>query len=165
MIKVPTHKSLVSLPRVEENEVAYVEKENRYFKYVNKIWEPVEPEGVLSFGNVYDMNKQIIAQMSDFTTEKTLEAVQTIKNYDQQFSEAKFFMLLCNELKYYTVFVKDNGQYEMSEEVIACAAELGKLKSVELAENGAVEIWVHPEDDDPHVLYFFNYDAGVVICQ
>ena len=36
MIKVPTNKSLVALPRVEENEVAYVEKENRYFKYINK---------------------------------------------------------------------------------------------------------------------------------
>lgn len=164
MIKVPTHKSLVALPRVEENEVAYVEKENRYFKYVNKVWEPVEPEGTLSLGNVYDMNKQIISQMPILNKEKIKEAIENIKTYAKD-NDGKFFMLLCNELKYYTVFVKDNGHYEMPNEVIECAAELGKLKSVSIDENGAVELWVQPEGDEPHVMYFFNYDKGVIVCQ
>ena len=164
MIKVPTHKSLVALPRVEENEVAYVEKENRYFKYVNKVWEPVEPEGTLSLGSVYDMNKQIISQMPDLKNEKIDEAIETVKKYAEE-NDGKFFMLLCNELKYYTVFVKDNGEYEMPGEVIICAAELGKLKSVSIDENGAVELWVQPEGDEPHVMYFFNYDKGVIVCQ
>ena len=165
MIKVPTHKSLVALPRVEENEVAYVEKENRYFKYVNKIWEPVEPEGTLSIGSVYDMNKQIMSQMPNMTDEQIQRGVATIKELATAHFDGKFFMLLCNELKYYTVFVKDNGQYSMPEEVVACAGEVGKLKSIELDDNGAVEIWVQPEDDEPHAMYFFNYDAGVVVCQ
>lgn len=162
MIKVPTHKSLVALPRVEENEVAYVEKENRYFKYVNKVWEPVEPEGTLSIGNVYEMNQQIVSQMPKLTEEQILQAIETVKGFAK---EGKYYMLLCNELKYYTVFVKDNGHYDLPTEVVECAAELGDLKGVDIDENGAIEIWVHPHNDEPHAMYFFNYDAGVVVCQ
>ena len=92
------------------------------------------------------------------------EAIENIKTYAKD-NDGKFFMLLCNELKYYTVFVKDNGRYEMSNEVIECAAELGKLKSVSIDENGAVELWVQPDGDEPHVMYFFNYDKGVIVCQ
>jgi hypothetical protein len=164
MLKVPTHKSLTALPRPQEGEIVYVEKEDRYFKRVNGVWEPTKREDVVSLGSVYDMNKQIISQMPALTDEQILTGTATIKEFVSSLG-GTYYMLLCNEMKYYTVFVKDNGQYEMPEEVIACAKECGTLKSVSLDENGAVEIWVEDADGESHVMYFFNYDAGVVKCQ
>ena len=164
MLKVPTHKSLTALPRPQEGEIVYVEKENRYFKRVNNAWEPTTHEDTISLGSVYDMNKQIISQMPAMTDEQIQAGTATITEFISSIG-GKYYMLLCNELKYYTVFVKDNGQYVMPEEVIACANQCGTLKSVSLDENGAVEIWIQDSEGEPHVMYFFNYDAGVIVCQ
>ena len=41
---------------------------------------------------------------------------------------------------------------------------LGDIKSIEVTEDGgAIEIW-YTAHDDSYVMYFFPYDAGVVVC-
>ena len=82
---------------------------------------------------MYEMNKSLIVQLPDIS-KKDLEAGK--KKINQLASNGKYFMLLCNELKYYTVFDTLDD---------------------------AIEIWIQ-KDDEAYVMYFFNYDEGVEIC-
>ena len=76
-------------------------------------------------------------------------------------------MLLSNELKYYTVFNFDENYTDdmpqLEDEVIECAKELGKLKSI-VTNDDSIELWI-TVDDKSYPLYFFNYSGGVIQCR
>lgn len=121
-------------------------------------WQTIKMEGGGIEMGVYDMNKQIIAQMpelSDLTNARqAISKLQEI-HYDT------YFMLYGKEISYFTLFKLIDPQY-FANEVIACLKNVGMIKAIDLTEaNNAVEIWVETEDG-PTVLYLFPYDNGVV---
>lgn len=111
--------------------------------------------------SLYEMNKQVISQLPEIEDIAVLTPIRKYKNKD-----GKYFMLLCRDLNYYTLFVIDlESDVRIEQEVLECLKELGRIKSVEEFEDkNLVEIWVQPEDSDPVVMYFFNYDRGVIPC-
>jgi hypothetical protein len=111
--------------------------------------------------SLYEMNKQVISQLPEIEDIAVLTPIRKYKNKD-----GKYFMLLCRDLNYYTLFVIDlESDVRIEQEVLECLKELGTIKSVEEFEDkNLVEIWVQPEDSDPVVMYFFNYDRGVIPC-
>ena len=115
--------------------------------------------------NLYDMNKQIMSQMPALADE-ALETAHLLITDTTATSGATYFMLLCREINYYTIFKleRDNsGLANIASEVFECVNNIGTLKSVETVE-GAIEIWVHPEDEEPMAMYLFPYDMGVIKC-
>ncbi len=72
-------------------------------------------------------------------------------------------MLLNNELRYYTLYTwqGEKNPKAMASELINIVRPLGKLKSVELNDYGAVEFWVS-DAEECHMYVFFNYDQGVI---
>ena len=47
--------------------------------------------------------------------------------------------------------------------VFTIITELGEVYSIELNEDGAMEIWIKPTgEESPYAFYLFPYDAGVV---
>ena len=115
--------------------------------------------------NLYDLNKQIISQMPTLDEDGIDLALMTIAAYIKN-TENKYYMLLCKDINYYTLFNISTTITEpyACEEVLACAGDLGVLKSVEVNDNDAVEIWVQDEQGEAMVMYLFPYDAGVVEC-
>lgn len=111
--------------------------------------------------SLYEMNKQVISQLPEIEDIAVLTPIRKYKNKD-----GRYFMLLCRDLNYYTLFVIDlESDVRIEQEVLECLKELGTIKSVEEFEDkNVVEIWVQPEDSDPVVMYFFNYDKGVIPC-
>lgn len=111
--------------------------------------------------SLYEMNKQVISQLPEIEDIAVLTPIRKYKNKD-----GKYFMLLCRDLNYYTLFVIDlESDVRIEQEVLECLKELGTIKSVEEFEDkNLVEIWVQPEGSDPVVMYFFNYDRGVIPC-
>ena len=76
----------------------------------------------------------------------------------------KFYMLLCHELNYYTVFhINDTATKEdFWNELYDIAKELGTLKAMEI-DSGCFSIWADwPQDNISHLFYLFPYDRGVV---
>lgn len=76
----------------------------------------------------------------------------------------KFYMLLCSELNYYTVFhINDKATKEdFWNELYDIAKELGTLKAMEI-DSGCFSIWADwPQDNISHLFYLFPYDRGVV---
>ena len=171
MITVDSLSILNSLKIKEIGDTAYVNKEQKVYEYTEGGWTPKAlPEGKINL-SVYDMNKQIVSQLGAADDISLLTPVRKFKN-----KGGKYFMLICRDINYYTLFAtigNDKIPLEPPEriekEVLACVKDIGELRSAEEIEGTeAVEIWVQPKEEygpDPLVMYFFNYDKGVIRCR
>lgn len=116
--------------------------------------------------NVYEMNKQIIGQLEILDKATMEEKGKIVRDFVSSWGH-KYYMLLCRELNYYTLFninLKDADE-TVEDVLFECAEVIGDIKSVEAVDdNCAIEIWVTSSDNDTYVMYFFPYDNGVVVC-
>lgn len=111
---------------------------------------------------LYDFNKQVISQQKPLTEEGLEEGQKTIKGYIDA-TDNTYYMLLCNDIKYYTLFARGDEGESCDFEVINVLQELGPIKAI-VDIDDAVEIWIEYEDE-VYVMYFFAYDRGVIECQ
>lgn len=169
---VQTLEMLNSLQNHEEGELVHVESENQDYFYHNGSWIPYFPteedasQSEAPQVDLYKINQMLVAQLPDLSEEEVSNAKTIIKNYVDN-EDATYYMLLCNDLHYYTVFVKNSKTSDvlLEDEVIACCNYLGTMKSVELAKDlSHIEVWF-TRDAEAHVAYLFNYDKGVILCQ
>lgn len=128
-----------------------------------------EEEKVVANGNlqmnIYELNKQLISQMAALSDEDLEDSKQLIRGYFQK-QENEFYMLLCKDISYYTLFhiVDYITEPAAADEVIECIKEIGTVKSIDRTEDGAIEIWAQPGESDPLAMYLFPYDMGVIQC-
>lgn len=147
-----------------EGQMSYSPETQKLYKFTDGSWKIIEGNAGLNL-NLYDLNKQIMSQLPDMTEEQIDNGREIIKKYLQE-QENEFYMLLCRDISYYTLFQTSNLITEpaAADEVIECAKEIGALKSIDANEANAIEIWVHPVEQDPMVMYLFSYDSGVIQC-
>ena len=110
--------------------------------------------------NLYDLNKQLVSQLPEFTDAKS--RVEDFKK-----DNVGFYMLLCRELNYFTLFqITSDAPKEdnFADVVVECANTIGVIKSAMENDDGAFEIWVTNAENESFVMYLFNYDGGVVPC-
>lgn len=76
------------------------------------------------------------------------------------------YMMLCNELRYYTVLVSCPCQVcndKFSDVIIECAESVGEILDINFDETKtAVQIWIRTAPEEVHAVMVFPYDAGVV---
>ena len=111
--------------------------------------------------DLYSLNKQMVSQLPVF--ENTKERLEEFKK-----DNVKYYMLLCRELNYFTLFHIDETAPKEDvfvDVVIECANDIGVIKSAAETDDGAFEIWVTNTDGESFVMYLFDYDMGVVHCQ
>lgn len=169
-IQVLNYNSLQAVQNHEIGEIAKVMDVDKYYVYTEQGWQEFD---VASDGinvSLYDMNKQIISQLSALDEEGIKEAKQIIKDYVySEKHEDDYYMLLCHELKYFTVFASDLecGPDEIIENVIIdCLNSVGEIKSIEPTEDKeAIEIWITEPEGGTYVMYFFDYGRGIVPCR
>lgn len=128
----------------------------------------------IAVGTLYDINKNLVKNKELKLNEAALNSKKLIIRDFLMNHEDKYFMLLCNERKDYTVF--DFSHYNMSDYGIAkeasmdcakciideCLTNRGEIRGIDLTKNkDAIEIWM-VIDDDAYVYYFFPYDNGVI---
>lgn len=123
-----------------------------------------KPTTEVTLGNMYEINKQYYAQQEPLTEDEIANRIAGIAEwFDSQMG--KYFMLLCNERKDYTIFnlnQKTKEKYQAAAaDVIDCMRNRGIILDVELQEDGAFEIWIKDEEES-FVYYFFPYDIGVI---
>lgn len=113
--------------------------------------------------SMYELNKCVVRQLPSMTKEQLAAAGDLIDSFQK---ENKYFMLLGKDLDYYTIFqTKENTEETMGEAVIDCLSYLGDIKAIDLtAEEQTIEIWI-TKNNEAYVLYLFNYDEGVILCQ
>ena len=102
----------------------------------------------IEFGNLYDMNKNLVKQAEVKLSEGLLNSKkEIIKNFIINKTNCFYFMLLCNERKDYTVF--DFNQIKSPEKSFNCAKCLvdecltnrGEIRGIDLTKDkDAIEI-------------------------
>ena len=170
---VKTLEMLYFLQNHEEGEIVHVSDLGQDFCYNEGEWIPYYAEEEIVVDgteaapemNLYSLNKVFMAQMPDLLSEDIEKAKQTIRRFINE-NLANVYMMLCHDLRYYTIFLKnDNYEEKMEDVIIECLEHFGAIKSIDYnEETRAVELWFTYEDE-PYVAYLFNYDEGVVLCQ
>ena len=113
----------------------------------------------------YDLNKQLILSLGPIKDKELNKFRSDFAGYIREI-EDKFFMLLCKEQSYYTIFnyTSRNESYYFADVLLEVIEAVGSFYNYSIDdENGGVELWIKPEDkEEVFVYYFFPYDAGVV---
>ena len=165
VIVIATKAELSGTP-VIPGQTLYIEDEQKVYTYSEDgVLTPMEIASNVQM-TAYDINKQIMIQLPRLTPEEIEGTKSLFAEYNQNEGQ-EYFMLLCHELRYYTLFRTGCYTDERAEDIIVdeCLKNLGDIISIEKSANGcAIEIWI-AVNDEAYVMYYFNYDEGVVECQ
>lgn len=113
---------------------------------------------------LYELNQAGYASLPELTSEQKEDAKRIIAEYIYSHNNRsrEYFMLLNNDLHYYTVFSwSKNSIQNFVYEVLNIAENLGQVKAVEVNDNEAIEFWI-TTDEGTNMYVFFNYTQGVV---
>lgn len=150
----------------------FFDSQKEYFEWLNKRAqeqkkedpEAVESSTSIPLGSNYELNQNIINQLSTLTLNRT--ARKRLKRWYYNQNKTEYFMFLCNDWKYYTVFHTNNfDNYQgFEKEFCEIVNDLGEVKVFEEDNNGAFAVWITDKEDSSIVrcFYLFPYDRGVV---
>lgn len=121
-------------------------------------------------GNLYEMNKSVMSKATPLTSQEITNKKEELQNYFT-IERGKYYMLLCNEQKDYTVFRLSFSAMEgipsfilAAEEVIECLKNRGKILAIDyMEETGAYECWIK-RSGLVYMYALFPYDAAVIEC-
>ena len=156
---------LFALQNHEPGEMALCSDTNEIYCWDEETgWSLINVEGKGLELNLYDLNKNIIEQLNPLTTNEVSMKMGLINEYYQKANNT-YHMLLCRDFNYYTIFNYDSMLTfpDFAGAVCTIITELGDVYSIELLDDGAMEIWIKPTgEESPYAFYLFPYDAGVV---
>ena len=156
---------LFALQNHEPGEMALCSDTNEIYCWDEKTgWSLINVEGKGLELNLYDLNRNIIEQLNPLTTNEVSMKMGLINEYYQKANNT-YHMLLCRDFNYYTIFNYDSmlSFPDFPSAICTIITELGEVYSIELLEDGALEIWIKPTgEESPYAFYLFPYDAGVV---
>ena len=167
MLNIKTLNILNALQNVPEKETALVEEDKTIYVYTDGAWQKFNPDDNKFKINLFELNQIAVAQLPSLT-KKDIAAKQVIVKdyYEKNCAKVNYFMLLSNELRYYTIFSRvPNAKEKIEDVIIECLQNLGDIKSIEKNEDGVIECWVAPSADKAYPVYFFDYTEGVIECQ
>ena len=166
MIKFKNKQALDSytekINRFQDNDICFCEEENKSFKYnaEKNEWNLIESEGISI--SLYDLNKQLAMQLPPLEESDYKDFMKIVEDFRTE-HKSSYYMILCKELSFYTIFAKDNYEKNSLEEaVLDYCISTGPIHSVSLTENNdAIEIWIEYENE-VYVFYLFDYVRGVI---
>lgn len=142
-------------------------------KYKDKL---PKQETEVSIGNLYDVNKQMMQNETPLTKEEITERIYQLVDWLQRVEAAtpsKYYMLLCNERRDYTLFnldktgrqsvIPDTNYLSAAADVIDCMVNRGDLLAVDYQSNDNVwELWIRTFLDECCAYYLFPYGQAVL---
>lgn len=141
-----------------------VRKEDGLYVYKDGEYYPIEDQKIDTGMSLYELNKQGYAQLLPYDETQIQDAITWINEFSDK-NKGKYYMLLCKEMSYYTVFEKDFLEYDclsLGHGVIECLNNVGTIHGIDDNGEGALEIWVKTSDEEVYCMLLFNYDVGVV---
>lgn len=162
---VPNKEILYTLQNHIPGEIVMCEDTKEIFMWdEDKGWVLIDIESKGLELNLYDLNKNIISQLNPLTSNEITVKMDLIKDYYNK-TNNNYHMLLCRDFNYYTIFTYDSMMSfpSFSGAVCTIITELGEVYSIEINDDGVMEIWIKPTgEESPYAFYLFPYDAGVV---
>lgn len=109
--------------------------------------------------SLYEMNQNFMATQPPLSAEEASSLVDSIiKEYTINHLTSKYFMLLCKDINYYTIFVNSSYEEEKFTDIILdCLKNVGQILSIELnKENNTPEIWVRTPEGKTMCMFYFE---------
>lgn len=121
-------------------------------------------EKQIELGNLYEINQQLVDKLKPLTESQIDAVIDTMGEwFDSQYNEHTYYMLLCNEMKDYTVFKRTDNSEEFGLVLKECLVNRGTLLAIDEEGAGAAwEIWIRMADNVCHCYYLFPYDEAVI---
>lgn len=128
----------------------------------------MDSENGIVMGSLYEMNKTIMNSAPALTKDEIEK--KRIELQDKFFNKGtgRYYMLLCNERKDYTVFhLSFSGTLsciQASYDIIECLKNRGEITAIDyMEETGAYECWIR-RSGISYMYALFPYDAAVIEC-
>ena len=161
----------------EPGDIIFCTEDNKVYEYYDEgLGKPfgwrefdVDKKAMLDLGMTeYDVNKLVVAQLPALITEKQLAPYrEMIREYTHNhITSVGYYMLLCNDIHYYTVFeVCDEYEEQVENIILECLQNIGVIQQINKAENeNAIECWVKNEKG-VFMFMLFDYEWGVITCR
>lgn len=112
----------------------------------------------------YNIHKSLYSQMPAMKEETFQKNMVSIGGWFSTNPKCKFFMLMCKEISYYTVFYLENPNYSKAVEELARTLKLrGEIIDINYVHSeNAYECWVRNSQGEVNMYYLFEYDWGVI---
>lgn len=124
-----------------------------------------ETAGDLSV-SLYELNRQFIASLKVYDDEKLEEKKQLFREWTAKTNFDNYYMFLCKELSYYTVFDCSHSSARAEQfinEFYSILDDFAQIFDIDEDDNGAIAVWANLEDgEQPNCFYLFPYGKGVV---
>ena len=148
--------TIFQLPRPEKGDQAFARDTNKYYSYDGEKWNETKPEDISLNVSIYEINKQLSAQVPALDEEQLKVAVEVIDKFHSE-NLSLFYLLYSRELSYFTIMQKNPFNVEnitLGELTIDCLKAAGEIKSVGFDEAiNSIEIWVNDT-----LFYLFGID-------
>ena len=146
-----------------------VNEDKDFYQWKDGKWTKVEDLKQIKMNlgmTEYEFNQQVIEKLPSKITEQQLAPVYKIIKDFKELHKNKYYMLLCNDIHYYTVLHINNTADTSFEEIaVNCVQDIGVIQLVEAREdNEAVEICMKNKEGCK-MFMLFPYDWGVVECE
>lgn len=125
----------------------------------------------VSLGNLYDINKQLMEKEPAITDAELQLAKEHLRIWITHHFKQKYFMLLCHELRDYTLFNLDktsswaiaqpNSIYQSVNDIIECMTNRGQLLVIDDQEDEVWELWIR-NPEGCFAYYLFPYGEAVL---
>lgn len=133
--------------------------------------DKMQPTSEVTLGNLYDINRQLMEKEPKISSDELQLAKEKLRAWISRRFEQKYFMLLCHELRDYTLFnldktdcwklAKPDSVLHAADDIIECMQNRGELLIVDEQEDEAWELWIR-NADGCFVYYLFPYGAAVL---
>lgn len=115
---------------------------------------------------LYEFNKAGYASLPDMTQDALYKASIYVKDFlEQKTPFSKYWLLLSNENKYYTIFHRNSQNFSfnnLTSEVMDIVSSLGGIKNIEKDSSGnALEFWIDC-NGECCLFLLFDYTRGVI---
>lgn len=125
----------------------------------------VNGKGEISM-SLYEINQNIISQLPEYNNEEINNLQNKINEWEGKYSSNHYFMLLCNDIHYYTILhsspALNNDFSSLGQAVVELLLERDfTIHSNEILEDHC-EIWIKTQAEETFVFILFPYDQGVV---
>lgn len=112
----------------------------------------------------YSIHKQLYAQMEPLSEKDLNKKLTSIGGWFSAHLTSNFFMLMCKEISYYTVFHLKSLNYTKAVEELKKTLEFrGTIIDINYVHGeDAYECWVKNADGEVEMYYLFDYSWGVI---
>lgn len=115
----------------------------------------------VSLGTVYDINKNLMQHEKKLSSPALANKIKHVKKFFEEGKE--YFMLLCHDLRDYTVFRLSNKESaeKAAQELKECLLVRGEVLAIDKESNGGMEIWIK-NNEGAFCYYLFPYDNAII---